>query len=552
MPCGPDTVPYSVVMDPRGSTIADVIRRSAARQPAAVAVEFSDRSWTYAELDAAASRVARALLGTGLVAGDRVGAYGKNSDSYLLLFLGCARAGLVHVPYNFQLAGEELEYLLSDSQASAVVADGDLAARVTQTPTGAVLAGHSFDDVLSWARDPSNDEGPEFAVAETDIAQLLYTSGTTSDPKGAIMTHRALVFHYLDCLLALDIAGDDTMVHALPLYHSAQMHVFLLPGLIQGAWNVILPGPDPETVLATIEQVGATSFFAAPTVWVAIANHPDLATRDLSRLRRAYYGASIMPGPVLARLQERLPDLGFYNAFGQSEMGPLCTVLRPDEHADHPGSAGRPVPFVEVRVVDSDGADVAPGELGEILYRSPQLFLGYWNKPEATEEAFDGGWFHSGDLVTRDADGYIAVVDRVKDVINTGGVLVASRQVEDVIYELDAVAEVAIVGVPDEKWVEAIAAFVVTKGPLAEEDVIAHVKGRLAGFKVPKRVTFVEELPPQRERQDPQEVTARRLTTPRGCWSPLRDCGRCRARGSGRRPPPATRGTSPASPVRAA
>src|SRR5699024_4687586 len=153
----------------------------------------------------------------------------------------------------------------------------------------------------------------------------------------------------------------------------------------------------------------------------------------------------------LARLREALPGMGFYNAFGQSEMGPLCTVLRPEEHDSHPGSAGRPVLFVETRVVDSAGADVEPGEQGEILYRSPQLCEGYWNKPEATEEAFRDGWFHSGDLVIQDADGFVEVVDRVKDVINTGGVLVASRQVEDAIFELDAVAEVAVVGMPDEK-----------------------------------------------------------------------------------------------------
>lgn len=483
----------------RESTIADVVRRSASTYREAVAVECGGRTWTYAALDQAVTRVARALLAAGLVPGDRVGAYGKNSDTYLLLFLGAARAGLIHVPYNFQLRGEELEYLLENSGASLVVADADLAANLRDTASassGAIRLG-SFDDVLEWAQ--SGDDEPagegEFQVTETDVAQLLYTSGTTSSPKGAILTHRAFLYHYLDCIVALDIGPDEVIVHSLPLYHSAQMHVFLLPGLIRGARNIILPGPDPATVLATIERERVTSFFAAPTVWVALANHPDLATRDLDSLQRAYYGASIMPGPILARLQERLPHLGFYNAFGQSEMAPLCTVLRPEEHESHPGSAGRPAPFVEVRVVDTDGNDVADGELGEILYRSPQVCLGYWNNPEATEAAFEGGWFHSGDLVKRDADGFIEVVDRVKDVINTGGVLVASRQVEDVIYELDGVGEVAVVGVPDEKWIEAISAFIVPKGELDPEAVIAHVRTRLAGFKVPKRVTLVDALP---------------------------------------------------------
>ena len=254
----------------------------------------------------------------------------------------------------------------------------------------------------------------------------------------------------------------------------------------------------PDQLLALFEEREINSFFAAPTVWVALANSPDLETRNLDSLRKAYYGASIMPGPILERLRQRLPKLGFYNCFGQSELGPLCAVLRPEEHDDHPGSAGRPVMFVETRVVNADGSNVGPGEEGEILYRSPQLCEGYWNRPDATAEAFDDDWFHSGDLVKVDDNGFIEVVDRVKDVINTGGVLVASRQVEDAIFELPQVAEVAVVGLADEKWIEAVAAFVVLKEgqpPLTADEVIAHVKSRLAGFKVPKRVEFVAELP---------------------------------------------------------
>jgi len=209
------------------------------------------------------------------------------------------------------------------------------------------------------------------------------------------------------------------------------------------------------------------------------------------------YGASIMPGPILKQLRETLPNLGFYNCMGQSELGPLAIVLRPEEHDERPDFAGRPVPFVETRLADPEGNDVAPGEQGEILYRSPQLCLGYWDKPEATEEAFAGGWFHSGDLAVADEQGYIKVVDRVKDVINTGGVLVAGRQVEDSIFELDAVEEVAVVGQPDEKWIEAITAYVVVKEgqQLDETTVIEHVKERLAAFKAPKAVHFVDALP---------------------------------------------------------
>lgn len=482
---------------PRQSTIADLVRRSAQRTPEAVAVEFADRTWTYAQWDTAVTAVARHLLSLGLAPGDRVAAYGANSDVYALLFLASARAGLIHVPINYQVRGEELDYFLTDSGAAAVFADAGLADRVSDTPTGTALPVRTFEDLVPVAAaqgvEPQGDG--EFAAQDTDIAQLLYTSGTTSAPKGAIMTHRALIHHYISCITALDVEAADVFVHALPLYHSAQMHVFLLPALAQGARSIIVPGPVPDQLFDLFETRGITSFFAAPTVWVAIANHPEFATRDLTSLTKGYYGASIMPGPVLARLQEALPGMGFYNAFGQSEMGPLCTVLRPEEHADRPGSAGRPVLFVETRVVDSSGNDVEPGQQGEILYRSPQLCEGYWNKPEATEEAFRDGWFHSGDLVVQDEQGFVEVVDRVKDVINSGGVLVASRQVEDAIFELDAIAEVAVVGMPDEKWIEAITAFVVTKGEIDETAILEHVRGRLAPFKVPKAVHFVEELP---------------------------------------------------------
>ena len=482
------------------STVADLIRRSAGRFPTDTAIEFGDRTWTYAELDAAVTAVARELLRLGAGKGDRVAAYGRNSDLYALLYLGCARAGVIHVPVNYQLKGNELDYILDNAGARIGFADDDLIEAVTSTATGteaevidlASLAPVATADSIAPAGDG------EFSVDDTDIAQLLYTSGTTSAPKGAVMTHRALIHQYLSALLVLDFTPDDRAVHALPLYHSAQMHVFLLPLLSIGAHNIIVPGPVPEQLLALFEQRQINSFFAAPTVWVALANSPELETRNLESLRKAYYGASIMPGPVLDRLRARLPELGFYNCFGQSELGPLCTVLRPEEHDAHPGSAGRPVMFVETRVVDSSGEEVGPGSEGEMLYRSPQLCEGYWNRPEATAEAFDNGWFHSGDLVKVDEDGYVEVVDRVKDVINTGGVLVASREVEDVVFELPQVAEVAVVGIADEKWIEAISAFIVLKpdqGELTGDEVIAHVKARLAGFKVPKRVEFVAQLP---------------------------------------------------------
>jgi fatty-acyl-CoA synthase len=484
------------------STVDGVVRRSAARHPERVALLFGERRWTYRELDDAATRVAARLLGLGLAKGDRVAAFGRNSDAYLLLFLGCARAGLVHVPVNYNVIGSELTYLVTQSRSTALFADPGFGAAVDGVEGGLGLAhrgtlrdGDAASDVLAWA----TAEGPvpalEADVEDGDLVQLLYTSGTTSAPKGAMMTHRALLHEYLSCIAGLDLAEGDAPLHALPLYHSAQIHVFLMPYLAIGATNHLVEAPDPADVLARVERDRLTSVFAPPTVWIAIAEHPDFGTRDLSPLTKAYYGASIMPVPVLERLQRALPAVGFYNAFGQSEIAPLAAVLRPEDHASRPDSAGRPVLFVEVRVVDEEMNDVAPGELGEVVYRSPQLCTGYWDKPEETAEAFAGGWFHSGDLVRRDEEGYLYVVDRVKDVINTGGVLVASREVEEALYTHDAVAEVAVIGIPHEKWIEAVTAVVVLREPAEEADLIAHARERLAAFKVPKRVHAVEDLP---------------------------------------------------------
>ncbi|MFF3504474.1 acyl-CoA synthetase [Streptomyces sp. NPDC003247] len=475
-----------------GSTVDGVLRRSARRTPARVAVEYRDRTWTYEELDEAVSRAAAALLGLGLAPGDRVGAYGHNSDAYLVAFLACARAGLVHVPVNQNLTGDDLAYIVGQSGSALVLTDPDLADRL---PAGVrtLPLRDSDDSLLSRLAATPPYDGPE--PRGEDLVQLLYTSGTTALPKGAMMTHRALVHEYLSAITALDLSAGDRPAHSLPLYHSAQMHVFLLPYLAVGATNIVLDAPDGDRLFDLIEAGRVDSLFAPPTVWISLANRPDFATRDLDGLRKVYYGASIMPVPVLERLRERLPKLAFYNCFGQSEIGPLATVLAPDEHQGRMDSCGRTVLFVDARVVDDDGEDVPDGTPGEIVYRSPQLCEGYWDKPEETAAAFRDGWFRSGDLAVRDADGYFTVVDRVKDVINSGGVLVASRQVEDALYTHEAVAEAAVVGLPDEKWIEAVTAVVVPRGEVTEDDLIAHARAKLPAFKAPKRVLFVDELP---------------------------------------------------------
>ncbi|MFG3280922.1 acyl-CoA synthetase [Streptomyces sp. NPDC048111] len=486
----------------RSSTVDGIVRRSARRTPDRVALRYARRTWTYAELDAAVSTAAAFLTARGLRPGDRVAAYGHNSDAYLIAFLGCARAGLIHVPVNQHLIGDDLAYILDQSGAALVLTDPALSAQV---PAGVPVLplrdgpGSLLDalaEPVPYTRERAAGEG-ERERDEREVVQLLYTSGTTALPKGAMMTHRALVHAYVSAIAALDLRPSDRPLHTLPLYHSAQMHVFLLPYLAVGAENTVLDAPDADRVLDLIERGRADSLFAPPTVWIALSGHPGFATRDLGGLRKAYYGASIMPVPVLERLRQRLPGLAFYNCFGQSEIGPLATVLGPDEHEGRLDSCGRPVLFVEARVVDENGKEVPDGTAGEVVYRSPQLCEGYWEKPQETEEAFRDGWFHSGDLAVRDGDGYFTVVDRVKDVINSGGVLIASRQVEDALYTHPAVAEAAVVGLPDPRWIEAVTAFVVRApgGAVTEAELIDHARQALAPFKAPKRVVFVDGLP---------------------------------------------------------
>jgi fatty-acyl-CoA synthase len=289
------------------------------------------------------------------------------------------------------------------------------------------------------------------------LAQIIYTSGTESLPKGAMLTHEAVCWEYVSCVVEGEIAESDTMLHALPLYHCAQLDVFLGPAVYVGASSVITGKPTPDNILRCSPPPDQLVLRAAVDLDRAAAL-AAFATTDLSALRKGYYGASIMPVEVLKEMAERLPQVRLWNFYGQTEIAPLATVLKPEDQLRKAGSAGRAVLNVETRVVDDAMRDVAVGEVGEIVHRSPQLLTGYFNDPERTAAAFEGGWFHSGDLATIDDEGYITVVDRKKDMIKTGGENVASREVEETVYRLDGVSEVAVVGLPHPYWIEAVTA----------------------------------------------------------------------------------------------
>ena len=325
-----------------------------------------------------------------------------------------------------------------------------------------------------------------------------------------MLTHDAVLWQYVSCIVDAAIDASDVILHALPMYHCAQLDVFLGPAVYQGATNVIASAPAPDIVLPLIAEHRITSFFAPPTVWIGLLRSPLFDQLDHSSLTKGYYGASIMPVEVLREILRRVPHLRLWNLYGQTEIAPLATVLGPDEQLRKAGSCGRPTLNVETRVVDDRMNDVVPGEVGEIVHRSPQLLTGYYDAPDKTSAAFDGGWFHSGDLATVDDDGYITVVDRKKDMIKTGGENVASREVEEAIYRLPQVSEVAVIGLPDPKWIEAVSAVVVVKPGQALDAaaLVAHCQQHLAGFKVPKHVFLLRDASEEPERQNPQAGTA--------------------------------------------
>ncbi len=504
----------TVIAATRRHALADLLRRSARRHPQKPAVICGSTQWRYAEFDTLCSRLGAALQRRGVGKGARFAVLARNSHGFAALRFALARIGAVMVPINFMLKPEEVAYILRHAGATWLATDSGLA--------GLARSAAALDtQVDQWLWLPSEDpsepaegmfrfdalaaepgEPAEVGLSDRDLLQIVYTSGTESAPKGAMLTHDAVIAQYVSCIADAEITGTDLVLHALPLYHCAQLDVFLGPSVYVGATNVITGKPTPENLLPLLQQHSISSFFAPPTVWITLLRAPAFGSTDLSALKKGYYGASIMPVAVLREMAERLPGVRLWNLYGQTEIAPLATMLGPDEQLSKPGSCGRPVLNVETRVVNDAMQDVAAGsgEVGEVVHRSPHLMLGYFHDDERTAAAFEGGWFHSGDLATIDADGCITIVDRKKDMIKTGGENVASREVEEAIYRLAGVSEVAVFGVPHPTWVEAVVAVVVPKADGAGRDldeaaVLAFCREHLAGFKAPKRVLLAPSLP---------------------------------------------------------
>ncbi|MCP2288404.1 acyl-CoA synthetase [Nocardia amikacinitolerans] len=471
--------------------------RRARMTPTAVAVTADDRQITYAQLRERVDRAAQVLRALGVGAGDRVAYLGPNHPVYLEILFAAGRLGAVFVPLNNRSTVAEIEYALTDSGARVLVHHGEHDASVAALPgvagLGIVRVGGAggYDDLLGAA----SAEPIEVEVGLDDDCLIMYTSGSTGRPKGAVLTHGNLTWNALNVLVESDVTGAEVSLVAAPLFHAAALGMICLPTLLKGGRVVLLAKFDPARVLALIERERVTWMFGVPTMFDALAAQPGWADADLSSLRILLCGGAPVPHATIARYVQR--GLGFVQGYGMTEAAPGVLVLDRAHAEAKLGSAGVPSFFTDVRIVDADGAQVAPGERGEVLVSGPNVMRGYWNRPDATAEALRDGWFHSGDVATVDADGYAYIVDRVKDVIISGGENIYPAEVENEIAHHPQVAACAVIGVPDEKWGEVGRAVVVAREgtqPDADE-LLAFLRERLAGFKIPRSVVFVDELP---------------------------------------------------------
>jgi long-chain acyl-CoA synthetase len=476
--------------------VAHFLEASARRDPGRTAVVFGDRALTYAELDRQAGRVAAGLARAGLRPGERVCVHLPNRPEFILAYYGCQKLGVTPVALNVTYARDELAYIIRDSEAAAILSASPFAAQLPEardTPTVRVRVGTGEPEAAAFEALPSD---PPMRAADRDredVAAILYTSATTGRPKGVMLTHANVVSNTYATLHHLHMTPRDSGLCALPLFHCFGQN-FILNALVAAGGTMILQERFvPAEFLAAVARHRVTILYAVPTMYILLLAG-DLAAHDLSSLRLAFSAAAMLPADVEARWTAAT-GLPVSQGYGLTESSPFATYNH--EHTPRPGSVGTPIENVEVRVVDEHDRDVPDGALGEIVIRGPNVMLGYLGKPEDTAWALRGGWLHSGDIGRRDEDGYFHVVDRVKDMINVAGFKVFPREVEEVLFEHPAVAEVAVLGRPDPIKGEVVRACVVLRPGFSAtaDDLIAQCRGRVAPYKVPVVVELLTALP---------------------------------------------------------
>jgi fatty-acyl-CoA synthase len=505
-PTNPDT---SLAGTVASHSLADITRRSAGRYPDKLALIDGPAAITFSELDRMVDSAAAAMQADGLGKGDVVASFSRNSWHLAVLPFAAARAGVILAPINFLLSAPEVaaalalakpraviaeEHLIDTAQAAVNLAGLPQAQRLAITP-GNRAAQNGWRDLNEWLDYPGQPQ--PVPLADNDVVRLMFTSGTEAGPKAVQLTSRSLMWQYVSTIVSGGAEATDTDLHFMPFYHCAQLDVFLAPDIYLGATSVVLRSAGPARIIRAIEEYGVNKMFATPSKWIELLHSPTFDPAKLKGLAKGYYGASAMPVPVLLELAERLPNLRLWNFYGQTEMSPAACILPPEDQLEFAGSAGLPALNVEMAILGPDGQPVGVGQTGEIVFRSPHACAGYLDDPQGTAALFAGGWLHTGDQGYRSGSGRLYFVDRVKDTVNVGGEKVASREVEEAIYQMPEVLEAAVIGVPDPRFVEAVAAVVVPRpgAALTPDAVIRFAGQRLARFKTPRYVVIAETLP---------------------------------------------------------
>ncbi|MEX2293890.1 MAG: long-chain fatty acid--CoA ligase [Acidimicrobiales bacterium] len=482
-----------------------VLAHHAHRSPDKAMIAFEGETVTYGEMARRSAAVATGLRERGVRPGDVVGLLSHNRPELLECLFAANHLGAIAMPINWRLAVAEVRHILAHSSAKALICDTPLLDTATDATAGLGegLLRISIDRpspggwvALAALRSDPSDQ-PHVPMAADDVHRLMYTSGTTGRPKGVMLTHANLAWKNLAHLVEFGFTSDDLGLACGPLYHVGALDLTTTTLIAAGATTIVHRAFDAAAVVDEIERSRVTTVWLAPAMVNAIMALPDVGQRDLSSVRVIINGGEKMPVPLIERIQRTFPSAWFADAYGLTETVSGDTFLDRDSLITKIGSVGRPCLHLELDVWDDAGRSVAAGERGEIVLRGPKVFAGYWHDPDATAAAFAGGWFHTGDIGVRDEDGYLFIVDRLKDMIVSGGENIAGPEVERVLYEHEAVLEAAVVGRPDDRWGEVPVAFVALRpGATATQDeLIEHCGGLLARYKVPKAVTFLDALP---------------------------------------------------------
>jgi fatty-acyl-CoA synthase len=465
-------------------TLGRWIRDRARSTPARVAIDCRSVETTYAELDERSERLAAGLLDAGLAPGDRVATLTGSSPEHVVVFFACAKAGLILMPLNTRLAPPELLYQLEDATPAVLLCSAEWAE-----------LGASLHDRVAGLEDlVAQSHRALSPPADDDGLLLVYTSGTTGKPKGALLTHANCFWTNLSFDRVVGVSGEDTVLQVLPQFHVGGWNVQALLAWWKGATVVLEQAFDPARALALIAEKHVTTMMGVPATYLFMSQDPGFAKADLWSLRRAVVGGAPMPEALLEAWHERGVEI--VQGYGLTEAAPNVLCLPPEDAARKRGYAGKPYPHVDVALRDPESGELLDGATeGELVVRGPNVFAGYWQNAEATAAAFADGWLLTGDVAARDEEGYYRIVGRTKDMVISGGENVYPAEIENVLHEHEAVAEAAVVGVPDERWGEACLAFVVVRAPVTEEELLELCRSRLARYKVPRGVRFVESLP---------------------------------------------------------